>query len=184
VIERREPDGASFRAALGSMASSVAVITMRDEFGRPLGMTATAFSSVSADPLLVMVCVNRSARSCEQIRRGGRFGVNILPAQSRELSDYCARPGDDKILRAEWLTGQESWRTPALRSALAYLDCEIDQDVVAGTHAVLIGAVKGIGMSPSATDEPLIHFRGRYRGLTSSKDSRRPAELPVLIGEF
>lgn len=184
MIEPRQPDGASFRAALGSVAASVTVITMRDEFGRPLGMTATAFSSVSADPLLVMVCVNRSSRSCEHIRRGGQFGVNILPAQARELSDYCATPGGDKILRAEWTSGQEYWRTPALRSALAYLDCEVDQDVVAGTHTVLIGAVKGIGLSPSAADQPLIHFRGRYRALTARRDSRRPAELPVLIGEY
>lgn len=184
MIEAREPDGVSFRAALGSMASSVTVITMRDEFGRALGMTATAFSSVSADPPLVMVCVNRSARSCEHIRRGGRFGVNILPSQSRELSDYCARPGDDKVLPAEWLSGRESWQTPALRSALAYLDCEVDQDVAAGTHAVLIGAVRGIGLSPSPVDEPLIHFRGRYRSLTARRDARRPDTLPVLIGDY
>ncbi len=184
MIEPQEPDGASFRAALGSLAASVTVITMRDEFGRPLGMTATAFSSVSADPLLVMVCVSTSARSCEHIRRDGRFGVNILPSQSRELSDYCARPGDDKILRAEWLSSQESWRTPALRGALAYLDCQVDQDIVAGTHAVLIGAVTGIGMSPSELDEPLVHFRGRYRGLTRRRDARRPRALPVLIGEY
>lgn len=184
MIEPQEPDGTSFRAALGSVASSVTVITMRDEFRRPLGMTATAFSSVSADPLLVMVCVNRSARSCGHIRRAGRFGVNVLPSQSRELSDYCARPGDDKVLRAEWLEGQQAWQTPALRNALAYLDCEVEQDVVAGTHAVLIGAVKGIGISPPGADEPLIHYRGRYRGLTHRKDARRPAALPVLIGEF
>jgi flavin reductase (DIM6/NTAB) family NADH-FMN oxidoreductase RutF len=184
VIEPKRPDAASFRAALGSMASSVTLITMRDEFGRPLGMTATAFSSVSADPLLVMVCVNRSSRSCEHIRRAGWFGVNILPSQSRELSDYCARPGGDKILQAEWTSGQEAWQTPALRSALAYLDCEVDQDVVAGTHTVLIGAVKGIGISPSGADLPLIHFRGRYRDLTRRRDSRQPAQLPVLIGEY
>jgi flavin reductase (DIM6/NTAB) family NADH-FMN oxidoreductase RutF len=184
VIEPREPDYAGFRAALGSVAASVTVITMRDEFGRALGMTATAFSSVSADPPLVMVCVNRSNRSCQHIRGRGRFGVNILPSQSRELSDYCARPGGGKILPARWLCDQESWRTPALSGSLAYLDCEVDQDIVAGTHAVLIGAVRGIGVSPAVMDEPLIHFRGRYRGLTGIKDARRPGALPILIGEY
>src|SRR5262249_21818150 len=105
------PDG--FRQALGSFASSVNVITMWSPESQPLGMTATAFSSVSVDPLLVLVCINRDTRTYQHIAGTGRFGVNILGSAARELSDYCARPGGDKILDASWLHREDGWHSPA-----------------------------------------------------------------------
>ncbi|TNC26510.1 flavin reductase family protein [Amycolatopsis alkalitolerans] len=170
----------AFKAALGSLAASVTVITLSGA-GRPLGMTATAFSSVSLDPLLILVCVNRSTRSYEHIAAAGRFGVNILGSAAREISDHCARPGADKALRPEWLAPEDGWRSPALAGALAFLDCAIERDVHAGTHAVLIGAVDGIGLG--ATHEPLLHFRGTYRQLRARNHHPRPRPLPITLEE-
>src|SRR3954451_7263822 len=107
-------DPGGFKAALGSLAASVNVITMWDAESRPLGMTATAFASVSVDPLLILVCVNRSTRTYDHIRETRRFGVNILGSVAREISDYCARPGADKHLRPAWLAQNPDWRAPAL----------------------------------------------------------------------
>lgn len=178
-----DPNG--FKAALGSLAASVTVITLWDEDGVPRGMTATAFSSVSVEPLLILVCVNRSSRTYEQIARQGRFGVNILGSVAREISDHCARPGADKGLRPDWLAEAESWRSPALSGALAFLDCEVDQEVHAGTHAVLIGAVQGIGLSTiAAHHEPLLHFRGAYRQLQRKFHHPRPRPLPIAMEEL
>lgn len=178
----RDPTG--FKAALSSFAASVNIITLWDHDGRPLGMTATAFSSVSVDPLLILVCVNRSTRTYERIAETRRFGVNILGSPAREISDYCARPGADKALRPEWLTSNRDWHTPALSGALAYLDCEIDQDVHAGSHAVLIGSVGGIGLSTAMQrHEPLLHFRGTYRQLQDTTHHQRPRPLPIALEE-
>lgn len=177
-------DPASFKVALGSFAASVNVITLWDGDGRPLGMTATAFTSVSVDPLLILVCVNRSTRTYDRIAETRRFGVNILGSPAREISDHCSRPGADKALRPEWLADADGWHTPALAGALAYLDCEIDQDVPAGTHAVLIGSVGGIGLSgPLPRPEPLLHFRGSYRQLQDTTHHKRPRPLPIALEE-
>lgn len=169
-----------FREALGTFASSVNVITMWDGDGQPLGMTATAFSSVSMDPLLVLVCVNRSTRTYEHIDRGGQFGVNILGSAAREVSDYCSRAGSDKRLDPRWLAlGQ--WQCPALAGALAFLDCEVERDVHAGTHAVLIGRVVAIGLEQDDADpEPLVHYRGRYRQLHTTSHYRLARPLPIV----
>lgn len=170
----------SFRSALGAFASSVTVITMWGDDERPLGMTATAFSSVSMDPLLVLVCVNRSTRTYEHIARAGHFGVNVLGSAARDLSDYCARPGADKQLERHWLAPGQ-WQCPALAGALAFLDCEVDQDVVAGTHAVLIGRVRAIGLERDAADPlPLVHYRGQYRQLHVMSHYRRARPLPIV----
>lgn len=179
-------DVTGFKAVFGSLASSVNVITMWDESDNPVGMTATAFSSVSIDPLLVLVCINRSTRTFQHIESTGRFGVNILGAAAREISDYCSRPGADKYLDRGWLAEDaEQWKCPALAGALAFLDCEVDQDIEAGTHAVLIGAVQGIGLNAAAQEhEPLLHFRGSYRQLESAVEPRRPEPLPISMEDF
>jgi flavin reductase (DIM6/NTAB) family NADH-FMN oxidoreductase RutF len=194
------PDG--FRAALGTFASSVNVITMWDDDGKPLGMTATAFSSVSADPQLVLVCINRSTRTYDHISKRGRFGINILGAVARDISDYCARAGADKYLDESWLVANSpvsvpgeapttnapadaGWSSPALAGALGFLDCSVEQDIHAGTHAVLIGAVEGIGLSKFAREhEPLVYFQGSYRPLQAKVEYRRPQSLPILMDDF
>ncbi|MFO7191230.1 flavin reductase family protein [Thermocrispum agreste] len=177
-------DANGFRAALGNFASSVNVITMTDDDGRPLGMTATAFSSVSIDPLLILVCINRSTRTYQHIAARRVFGVNILGAVARDISDYCARAGADKNLDPRWLVQHSQWRAPALGGALAFLDCEVEQDIPAGTHAVLIGAVRGIGLNPAASaHEPLVYFQGEYRPLLNRMRYPKPDDLPVLLAD-
>jgi len=184
-LQTIESDPTGFKAALGSLASSVNVITMWDEIHKPLGMTATAFSSVSVDPLLVLVCINRSTRTYEYIAETRRFGVNVLGSVARDISDYCSRPGADKYLDPRWLSQSSDWHCPALSGALAFLDCEIDQNIEAGTHAVLIGAVRGIGLNASAQEyEPLLHFRGAYRQMQSMTHYSRPRPLPITLEEL
>ncbi len=180
-----ETSQSSFRAALGSVAASVNVITMWDGDRRPCGMTATAFSSVSTDPLLVLVCINRATRTYEHVAAARRFGVNVLGSAAREISDYCSRPGGDKFLDEEWLADTETWHSPALSGALAFLDCRIDQEVQAGTHAVIIGSVEGIGLASLAQHfEPLLHFRGRYRQLDAFRQATAPRPLPIALEEL
>ncbi len=158
----------AFKAALGTFASGVTVVTSRDEEGRPWGMTATAFSSVSADPATVLICVNNRTRTHELTVATGRFGVNILSASGLEISNFCANPGGDKFLADEWLH-EGVWHAPALQASLSFLDCRVDQQVDAGTHSVFFGAVEhatsnelgAAGEQPEP--EPLVYWRGGYR---------------------
>ncbi len=176
-------DPRGFRSALSSFASSVCVVTLWNSAGTALGMTATAFASVSINPLLILVCVNRAARIYGPILERSRFGVNILGAVSQEMSDFCARPDADKILEPSWLAPGNGWQSPALAGCLAFLDCQVEQSVPAGTHGVLIGEVQGIGLREEAhseTVDPLVYYRGRYRQLQGVINYSRPSPLPLV----
>jgi flavin reductase (DIM6/NTAB) family NADH-FMN oxidoreductase RutF len=166
----RAADADVFKSALGRFASSVNVITVRDEKGVPAGMTATAFCSVSMDPLLVLICVNRSARSHEQILKGGSFGVNVLSEHSVHVSSFCARPGSDKTLPAEWLLPAiPAASAPALEGSIAFLDCEVYRHFPAGTHGVIVGRVCAIAVDDDPVvgpARPLLYYQGNYHGVT------------------
>lgn len=159
---------ASFKVALGRFASGVTVVTGTDPQHRPWGMTATAFSSVSADPPTVLICVNRSTRTHDLAAETGHFGVNILGASGLDVSNFCARPGSDKYLDGDWLL-DGPWTSPGLRHALAFLDCRVEQRVEAGTHSVFIGSVENIVVPDDPTDDtartgdPLVYWCGGYR---------------------
>nr|MBA3914608.1 flavin reductase family protein [Terriglobales bacterium] len=116
-----------FRKALGSFATGVTVITL-DHEGEVHGMTANAFSSVSLDPLLVLVCVDKRARTHAHVHAKKRFGVNMLAAAQRPISDYYARPSRTHE-HAEEEAGARFDRTahgtPVLQDAIAYLECRL-----------------------------------------------------------
>jgi flavin reductase (DIM6/NTAB) family NADH-FMN oxidoreductase RutF len=132
-------------------------------------MTASSFSSVSMDPLLVLVCLNRSARTYDDVLSRERFGINILSADCVEISNQCARPGEDKSLRPEWLEDPVEARPPALKDSLAFLDCEIHTEVPAGTHSIIVGRVLAIGVSEAEEDKPLLYYRGSYREMAATE---------------
>lgn len=154
-----------FRRAMGSFASGVNVITVRDAAGEPHGMTATAFCSVSMEPPLVLICVNRDTRTYDLIVESGRFGVSMLSGGSTEVSNHCARPGADKRLPEDWLVDDDPSRTPVLASALVHADCSIHEQQEAGTHAVFIGQVEHVHFGEDA--DPLLYFKGSYRKLVA-----------------
>jgi len=151
-----------FRGALGAFATGVTVVTTRGE-EHPYGMTANAFSSVSLDPPLVLVCVKSFSEGADLIRENGVFAVNILAAEQEPLSRYFAskeRPrGRDAF--AEVTHRVASSGSPILEGALAYLDCRLHAEHAAGDHDIFIGEVLELGTRDDA--EPLIFHRGQYR---------------------
>jgi flavin reductase (DIM6/NTAB) family NADH-FMN oxidoreductase RutF len=166
----------SFKAAMRAYASGVTLITVHAADQSPIGMTATAFSSVSMDPLLVLICVHEETRTYDRLLRSGYFGVNILSAHAEEISTYCSRPGGTKVLPREWLVDAPQWTAPAVTGALAFLDCEIYRHFPAGSHRVVVGRVRGIGLAEgSPGDNPLVHYQGAYHTLhrTTSQETLR-----------
>src|SRR5437762_6808215 len=127
-----------FRRAMAYFATGVTVITV-DYQGEVQGMTANAFTSVSLDPLLVLVCVDQKARTHAHLHSKKRFGVNLLAENQRNISHYYARPGDTHQ-RAEHEAGARFDRTAhgtqALYVAIAYLECRLHTAQDAGDHTI------------------------------------------------
>jgi flavin reductase (DIM6/NTAB) family NADH-FMN oxidoreductase RutF len=152
---------AEFRKALGSFATGVTVITV-DYEGEVHGMTANAFTSVSLDPLLVLVCVGHDARTHAHLHARKRFGVNVLAENQRAVSEYYADPSPDHrhAERAGARFDRTQQGTPVLRGALAYLECRLHTAQNAGDHTIFIAEVEDVVVRAG---DPLLYFRGEYR---------------------
>ncbi|HEY1264136.1 MAG TPA: flavin reductase family protein [Terriglobales bacterium] len=155
---------AEFRRAMGCFATGVTIITM-DDAGQVHGMTANAFTSVSLDPMLVLVCVDRRAKTHAHLHARKRFGVNVLSKEQEVISQYYASP-DRTHDRAENEAGARFDRTahgtPVLHGALAYLECRLHSSQDAGDHTIFIAEVEDVVVREG---EPLVFFRGQYTRL-------------------
>jgi flavin reductase len=150
-----------FRDAVGAFATGINVITTRSEQAA-YGLTANAFSSVSLDPPLVLICVATTSQGCEVISLNEAFAVNVLSADQEPLSRFFAskdRPrGRDAfsgVPHSEAITG-----CPLLDGAAAQMDCRLHAAHEAGDHMIFIGAVVAMNVDPEAT--PLIFHGGGY----------------------
>ena len=152
-----------FRKALGCFSTGVTVITV-DEGGEVHGMTANAFSSVSLDPPLVLVCVGHQARTHAHLQAKKRFGVNVLAADQRAISEYYARASESHkhAEEAGARFDRTSHGTPLLHGALAYLECRLHSAQDAGDHTIFIAEVEDVMVREG---EPLLFYRGRYRNI-------------------
>jgi flavin reductase (DIM6/NTAB) family NADH-FMN oxidoreductase RutF len=140
----------------------VTIITL-DLDGEVHGMTANAFTSVSIDPLLVLVCVDHSTRTHAHMHAKKRFGINVLCEDQRAISEYYARPARTHE-HAEAEAGarfeRTSHGTPMLEGALAYLECRLHSSEEAGDHTIFIAEVEDVVVREG---DPLLFFRGKYR---------------------
>ncbi len=154
-----------FRNTVGTFATGVTVVTTKG-VEHAYGMTANAFSSVSLDPPLVLVCVIARSEGSQQIERNECFAVNVLHAEQEPLSRYFAsrdRPrGRDAFRDVPHLTSATG--SPILEGAVGYLDCRLHAKHEAGDHQIFIGEVVDIG--GEAGGEPLIFHGGRYRAVS------------------
>lgn len=149
---------------MGCFATGVTILTL-DLDGEVHGMTANAFASVSLDPMLVLVCVDRRAATHAHLQAKKRFGINVLCEDQRVISEYYARH-ERTHERAEQEAGARFDRTPLgtpmLRGALAYLECRLHSAQEAGDHTIFIAEVEDAVVREG---QPLIFFRGKYRGV-------------------
>ena len=151
-----------FRAALGAFATGVTVITTHSG-DHPYGMTANAFSSLSLDPPLVLVCVKTQAEGSQIIQSNGVFAVNVLGADQEALSRYFSskdRPRGPDAFK-EISHRHASSGSPILEGVAAFLDCRLTACHTAGDHIIFIGEVLALGVDSSV--EPLLFHLGKYR---------------------
>ena len=151
-----------FRNALGQFATGVTVVTVEREPGSVFGMTANAFTSVSLNPMLILVCVDERAKILPLLHKGKRFGVSVLKQGQQALSEYFAQAEQNS--EAEHRLGLHyRWTAedvPVLESAVVQLNCSVVAAHVAGDHTIVIGKVEDAEIRGG---EPLLFFRGEYR---------------------
>jgi flavin reductase (DIM6/NTAB) family NADH-FMN oxidoreductase RutF len=156
-----------FREVMGHFATGVAVITASSAAG-PVGMTANAVCSLSLDPLLLLVCFDRHARTLSVVRETERFGVNVLAAGQQELARLFASkaPEHEKFAEVEHTVHDG---IPVIDGALAWVGCRLERLVGGGDHTIGIGAVQTAeawdrmaGGEASGEPDPLVWYRGLY----------------------
>lgn len=157
-------DPAAYRAAIGRFATGVCVVTTDGPEG-PAGLTTNAVTSVSLDPLLLLVCFDASSRTLPAVSAAGRFAINVLRSDQGELARTFAskRVHREKF---ESVTHRIAHGVPVLDDALAWAACTLRELVPAGDHVIGIGEVEGVAES-AAGGEPLVFYAGAYRSLSS-----------------
>jgi flavin reductase (DIM6/NTAB) family NADH-FMN oxidoreductase RutF len=153
-------DASSFRQALAQFASGVTVVTTRDAAGEPMGLTVSAFCSVSLSPPLILVSVDMGSEAHAGFRDSGVFAVSILAEGQDDVSRLFARPGRAKFRELSLAEGQGG--LPVVPGALAHIECEIRAAHPAGDHILYIGEIVAIAVRPG---RPLVYNRGGYRRL-------------------
>ena len=155
----------AFRRAMGSFPTGVTVVTVASEDSNMHGITVNSFSSVSLDPMLVLVCLNEASRGVSLIERAGAFVVNVLSAGQQDVSRWFAnqyRPAGstmfDGVPFEPGATG-----CPVLVDAAASFECRLRQSHRAGDHLIVLGEVVALVHRPQL--EPLIFHAGSYRSL-------------------
>ena len=166
AIDHLAETTANFIAAMGAAATGVSVVTTEGLAGR-FGLTVSAISSVSAEPPMLLACVNRKSPAVAAIDRNGRFAVNVLGFNNREVAEvFAGRPRTGKpydFERHAWEEG--STGQPVLSDATATFECEIECSQDAGSHRIFIGRVVNARRNSA---EPLVYCNrafGRVAGL-------------------
>ena len=152
-----------FRDVIGRFTSGVTVITTSLD-GVRFGTTASAFSSLSMEPPMVLVCLNKTSDTQAAVLKAGAFAVNILSEGQQDIAYRFARKGD-KFGDLEHDTGRRD--VPVLRDTLAHLECDVGETVTGGTHTVFLAHVT---LAAGHDGTPLTYYRGRFGRLESVRE--------------
>lgn len=159
-VQKQIFDALAFRDIVGHYASGITIVTGLEN-GEPVGFTCQSFYSVSIEPVLVSISVMNTSTTYPKIRPSGKFAVNILGGDQSALSNQFARSGTDKWAGVEWSPSPETGN-PILEGAVAWFDCTVYDEYVAGDHTIIFGEVSKSGKTEHEDPKPLIFFKGRY----------------------
>jgi flavin reductase (DIM6/NTAB) family NADH-FMN oxidoreductase RutF len=151
-----------FRKALGRFTTGVTVVTVEREPGQVHGMTANSFTSVSLEPMLILVCVDQRAKLLPLLDKKRRFGVSVLKEGQEAISEYFAK-GEQSVEAEERLSIRYHWTRggiPLLDDTLLHLSCSVVASYITGDHTIFVAEVEAAEMYEG---EPLVFFRGEYR---------------------
>ena len=149
---------ADFRAALSRFASGVTVVTTKDAAGKTFGITVSAFCSVSLEPPLVLICIEKTTGSHHAFEESGRFTVNILTDEQAPFSEHFATLVEDKFASVDHAVDEHG--VPLLPSSLAMLQCSLFKTLDGGDHSIFLGLVEHVIVRDAS---PLVYFKSGYR---------------------
>ena len=150
----------NLRQALGSFPTGVTVVSCLDKNNNPLGFTANSFTSVSLDPQLISICIDKESFNIDIFSITEHFAVSILSESQQSISTTFATPNEERFKDIDWRS--EDTGSPIISNAVAWFDCKTEQVVDAGDHLILIGKIISFDSSPKT---PLMYLRGNYVNL-------------------
>jgi flavin reductase (DIM6/NTAB) family NADH-FMN oxidoreductase RutF len=150
-------DEAAYRKALGIFPTGITLVAAFDGDDAPWGLTANSFCSVSLDPPLILVCLDRRGRAWPVFSKATRFSVNILASGQDHLARHFASPAPNRFATTAWTRSEAA--TPLLPETAAWLECKTDRQIDAGDHVILLGAVVSYGQREH---QPLGFCRGAF----------------------
>lgn len=163
------PSAREFRNVVGQFATGVTVVTVASQ-GQVRGMTANAFTAVSLDPLLVLVCLRVGCATDEMISTAEHFAISILSAGQQSVAAWFANPtrpaGRQQLDSISWRPGRITG-TPLVEDALGWLECSVQERAVVGDHAVIYGRVLDVGSSGGGG--PLLFHQGRFETISEER---------------
>jgi flavin reductase (DIM6/NTAB) family NADH-FMN oxidoreductase RutF len=149
-----------FLAIMSAFPTGVAIVTTLEPDGTPRGLTTNAVTSVSAEPPILLVCVDRNSRTLPALLHTKRFVVNFMRSDHEEICRLFASKADDKFARVAWTPGRGG--VPILHEgAVAHAECVTVEELELGDHVVVAGEVAA-GSSPAGDDVPIVYFRRSY----------------------
>jgi flavin reductase (DIM6/NTAB) family NADH-FMN oxidoreductase RutF len=149
-----------FRQVMGNFATGITVVTTRDANGKPYGLTVNSFTSVSLNPVLVLVCLDNKLSGLPSFRDSKHFGVSILSEHQEDLSRMFAKKDSE---RPPTIYFEGRLGMPLLRNSLAVMECEVVNVYDGGDHHIFLGEVQTAEVFQ--LDGALLYFRGKYRQL-------------------
>ena len=153
-------DAREIRHVMGHFATGVTIVTTKDKAGVPTGITANAFSSLSLDPPLVLVCIDKKANCYDCFEDSRVFAVNLLGEHQEHLANRFATKGIEKFRDTPWrMSGNE---IPLLDETIGHIECAVSHACDGGDHTIYLGRVLH---AEAAGDRPLLFFKGRYQRL-------------------
>lgn len=157
-----------FKSVMGRFPTGVTVVTTCDG-DRPAGLTVNAFASISLDPPLVMVSIDKRSHLHDLVAHVGFFAANILGADQQDLSRrFAGQTGDrnDRFRQTPYHAGKTG--APVLDEAIAHVECRVVEVYSAGDHSIFLGQVEALGAS---VGEPLVYYRARYGSFAVDMDA-------------
>jgi 3-hydroxy-9,10-secoandrosta-1,3,5(10)-triene-9,17-dione monooxygenase reductase component len=150
-----------FKLALGRFASGVTVVTTKDSSGELHGLTVSAFTSVSMNPPLILVCILKSTGSYSSFEESKSFVVNILEESQQQISNHFASHLDDKFSGQNYELNEN--RLPILADCLVNLECTLKHSYDGGDHTIFVGEVEKTTVRDG---KPLVYSQGKYKEIS------------------
>ena len=131
-----------FLRVMGSFASGVTIITVIGRDGQPHGLTASAVTSLSLEPRMLLICVNERFSTLDEIKSAGTFAINILATEQQDTAQQFATRKGDRFGGVRWRPGPETG-APVLDGSLAYAECRLRDTCKGGDHVIVMAENRG-----------------------------------------